>query len=62
MPYDRNSELPASVRNVLPSAAQTIWRSAFNSAEEQYDSEETAFRVAWSAVQKAGYRKGDDGQ
>lgn len=61
MPYARNSELPASVRNVLPAAAQTIWRSAFNSAEEQYDSEETAFRVAWSAVQKAGYEKGDDG-
>ena len=61
MPYARNSELPASVRNVLPAAAQTIWRSAFNSAEEQYESEETAFRVAWSAVQKAGYEKGDDG-
>lgn len=61
MPYARNSALPASVRNVLPAAAQTIWRSAFNSAEEQYDSEETAFRVAWSAVQKAGYQKAADG-
>jgi cation transport regulator ChaB len=62
MPYDRNSDLPDSVKNVLPAAAQTIWRSAFNSAEEQYDSEETAFRIAWSAVQKAGYQKGSDGQ
>jgi cation transport regulator ChaB len=62
VPYSRNSELPASVRNVLPAAAQTIWRSAFNSAEEQYDSEETAFRVAWSAVAKAGFQKGTDGR
>ncbi|MFP4397316.1 MAG: ChaB family protein [Desulfonatronovibrio sp.] len=70
MPYDQNSELPDQVRDNLPQKAQTIFRKAFNSAWEQYDSpekrkggadrEETANRIAWSAVKKS-YRKNDDG-
>lgn len=69
MPYNSDSELPDSVRNVLPDHAQHIYREAFNSAYEQYDKpearrgdadrEETAHRVAWSAV-KQKYEKGDD--
>lgn len=70
MPYDKRSELPESVRNVLPSHAQDIYKEAFNNALEQYkdpdkrkeggSAEETAHRVAWDAV-KSQYEKGDDG-
>jgi cation transport regulator len=69
MTYRTNQELPDSVRNVLPEHAQDIYRAAFNSAWEQYDSpkeryagqdrEETAHRVAWAAV-KQQYEKDDD--
>lgn len=72
MPYKTVSELPDSVKNVLPDHAQDIYKEAFNSAYEQYkdpderrddaDREEVAHRVAWSAVKKAGYVKGDDGK
>jgi cation transport regulator len=71
MPYDRLSELPDSVRNVLPKHAQEIYQAAFNSAWQQYDTpqerrgdasrEETAHSVAWAAVKKT-YVKGDDGK
>lgn len=70
MPYSTNSELPDSVTNVLPKHAQDIYRAAFNSAYDEYkdpadrrgdaDREETAHKVAWSAV-KQSYEKGDDG-
>lgn len=69
MPYTSNSDLPDSVKNVLPSHAQDIYKEAFNSAYEQYkdsedrdgdaDREETAHKVAWSAV-KNSYEKGAD--
>jgi len=69
MPYERNADLPQSVRDSLPQAAQTIYRKAFNNAWEQYSRaedrrgdasrEETAHRVAWSAV-KQSYRKDGD--
>ncbi len=71
MPYDKNSELPDQVKDNLPQKNQTIYRKAFNSAWNQYDSpekrkgraerEETAHRIAWSAVKKS-YRKNDEGQ
>lgn len=70
MPYKNSSELPDSVKNVLPEYARDIYKEAFNSAYEQYkdpderrdnaDREEVAHRVAWSAVKKAGYAKGND--
>lgn len=70
MPYKSIDELPESVRHVLPTHAQDIYKEAFNSAYRQYDTpeerrgdadrEETAHKVAWSAVKKAGYGKGDD--
>lgn len=72
MPYKSINELPESVKNVLPKHAQEIYKEAFNSAYDQYDTpeerredtsrEETAHRVAWSAVKKAGYKKGSNGQ
>ncbi len=62
MPYQTISELPESVRNVLPKHAQEIYKEAYNNAWDEYyqpnerrgDSsrEETAHRVAWSAVKK----------
>ena len=71
MPYDSIKELPESVRDNVPKHAQEIYMEAYNSAWEQYDSpeerrghasrEETAHRVAWSAV-KQEYEKGDDGK
>lgn len=70
MPYKSINDLDKSVRNVLPDHAQEIYKEAFNSAYDQYDKpserrgdadrEETAHKVAWSAVKKAGYEKGDD--
>ena len=70
MPYDTIKELPNSVRDNLPKHAQEIYKEAFNSAWDEYDDpskrrgdasrEETAHRVAWSAV-KDEYEKNDDG-
>lgn len=70
MPYTTINELPEGVQNVLPPHAQDIYKEAFNSAYDQYDTpekrrdgqsrEETAHKVAWSAVKKAGYQEGDD--
>lgn len=69
MPYQSIGDLPDNVTNVLPKHAQEIFKEAFNSAYDQYkDSEErrdnesrenTARKVAWSAV-KQTYEKGDD--
>jgi cation transport regulator len=56
MPYDSNQDLPSSVKNVLPAHAQSIYRSAYNSAWEAYadpadrrgdqSREETAHQIA----------------
>ena len=69
MPYKSISDLPDSVRDNLPKHAQEIYKEAFNSAWDEYadkddrrgdaSREETAHKVAWSAVKK-DYRKGDD--
>jgi cation transport regulator len=66
MPYRRNSELPKGVKDNLTKHAQDIYREAYNSAWDQYDTpeerrgdasrEETAHRVAWAAVKKQ-YKK-----
>ena len=71
MPYSRIDELPDSVRGNLPEHAQEIYKEAYNGAWDQYEEpedrrgdasrEETAHRVAWSAV-KQSYEKNDDGK
>ncbi|GED14326.1 cation transporter [Aneurinibacillus migulanus] len=61
MPYRSTSELPDSVKDNLPVHAQEIFKEAFNSATEEYDKEETAYKVAWSAV-KQKYGKNKDGE
>lgn len=68
MPYARKSDLPGSVRDNLPEHAQEIYREAFNSAWGEYDEaderrgdasrEQTAHRVAWSAVKKQYEKSG----
>ncbi|MAU09782.1 MAG: cation transport regulator ChaB [Anaerolineaceae bacterium] len=70
MPYDNRKELPKSVRDNLPAHAQDIYKEAFNSAWDEYSNpderqgdasrEETAHKVAWSAV-KQSYEKNDAG-
>lgn len=62
MPYDKLSDLPENVRDNLPKHAQEIYQAAFNNAWEQYKDpkdrrgnasrEETAHKVAWSAVEQ----------
>ncbi len=69
MPYKNLSDLPDTVRDNVPKHAQEIYLEAFNNAWDQYSDpddrrgdasrEETAHRVAWSAV-KQKYTKGDD--
>lgn len=62
MPYKTIADLPDSVREHLPQHAQEIYKEAFNSAFDNYKErgpegrEETAHKVAWSAVKKK-YRK-----
>jgi cation transport regulator len=68
MPYNSVSDLPAPVRDHLPKHAQEIYKEAFNSAYDQYDTpgerrgddtrEETAHQVAWAAV-KRKYEKNE---
>ncbi|MBD2346543.1 ChaB family protein [Anabaena subtropica] len=60
MPYQHIDDLPDSVREHLPKHAQEIFRAAFNNSEKEYSEEESAFRVAWSAV-KRDYEKDDSG-
>ncbi|WP_414550443.1 ChaB family protein [Anabaena sp. CCY 0017] len=60
MPYQHLEDLPDLVKENLPQHGQEIFQAAFNSAEEQYEEEERAFRVAWSAVKRV-YEKGEDG-
>jgi cation transport regulator len=62
MPYDSISELPDSVKGVLPKGAQEIYLGAFNGAWGEYsdadDREALAHKVAWAAVKKK-YEKKD---
>ena len=70
MPYPSLDDLPETVQENLPRHAQEIYKEAFNSAWDEYrdadkrrgdaSREETAHKVAWSAV-KEKFQKGDDG-
>ncbi|MGH8273867.1 MAG: ChaB family protein [Gammaproteobacteria bacterium] len=69
MPYKSINELPSSVKDNMPKHAQEIYKETFNDAWKQYkdpdkrkgdaDRDETAHKVAWSAV-KEKYKKGKD--
>ncbi len=58
MPYSSISDLPEAVKK-LPKHGQEIFLAAFNSAYKQYNSEEKAFAVAWSAVERSYHKSGD---
>lgn len=70
MPYDKNNDLPESVKDNLLEHAQDIYRESFNSAWDQYkdakdrqedrDREETAHAVAWSAVKEKYEKNGEE--
>lgn len=57
--YGSVSELPASVRDPLPAAAQRQFMGVVNSALDGGSSEASAFKQAWGALKNAGWRKGD---
>ncbi len=69
MPYQNLEDLPDSVKKHLPVHAQHIYKEAFNHAWDEYrdeerrrddaSREETAHKVAWSAV-KNQYEKDDE--
>lgn len=69
MPYDKLSELPDSVKNSLPKHGKEIYKEAYNNAWDEYldpddrkgdaSREETAHKVAWSAVKKKYKKRGD---
>ncbi|GAB1420041.1 putative cation transport regulator ChaB [Anaerolineales bacterium] len=62
MPYKNLNDLPDGVRDHLPEHGQEIYKEAYNSAWDEYKDpkdrrgdasrEETAHRVAWSAVKQ----------
>jgi cation transport regulator len=53
MPYQNIHDLPDSVQDHLPKHAQEIYQSAFNSAWDEYNQDESrAHRVAWAAVKQ----------
>lgn len=70
MPYNSTATLPDSVKDNLPKHGQEIYKAAFNSAWDEYKSpkdrrgdssrEETAHKVAWSAVKEKYTKQGDD--
>lgn len=60
MPYDRNSDLPESVRNALPVTAQSRFRTVVNSALHRGLSDSAAFASAWSVIRN-GWKKDEDG-
>jgi cation transport regulator len=70
MPYDTLEDLPDNVRNVLQKHAQEIYQAAFNNAWDEYKNpadrkgdasrEETAHKVAWTAVKQQYEKNGDE--
>lgn len=63
MPYLSNADLPHAIRS-LPSAAQDIYRTAFNDAyENRADDpieEADAHNLAWAAVEHAYVKEGGE--
>jgi phage I-like protein/cation transport regulator ChaB len=56
MPYNSIKDLPENTNN-LPPKAKEVWLAAFNSNYSKNKDEESAIKVAWSAVGNAGYKK-----
>jgi len=62
MPYAKNADLPARVKNHLPEHTQDIYRAAFNNAFSAHErdprQEEAAHRIAWAAVKRSYMKVG----
>jgi len=58
-PYENIDELPSSIKETLPIAAQIIFIKAFNNAVKEGNSEENCFKIAWSAVKNKYEKKND---
>lgn len=54
----RNEDLPSTLER-SPKKVQRTYEEALDSAHEQYDSEQRAHRVAWSAVKHGAEKQGD---
>jgi cation transport regulator ChaB len=62
IPYSNNADLPARVREAMPTSAQSIFRNTFNSIIDQEGATEaTAFAQAYGAVENAGYHQDSEG-
>ena len=62
MPYKTKSDLPESVKHVLPSHVQDIYKEAFNSAWDQYKDKEdrrsaSLLRSTWRKERSKGVRE-----
>lgn len=63
LPYASPDELPPEIREALPPEARDIFIEAFNSAwESEGGDEEAAMRIAWEAVNRAGFKKTEEGR
>lgn len=51
MPYKSVKSLPIQTAK-LTDDEKEVWMKAFNSAYSNYNDDETAFKVAWAAVEK----------
>ncbi|MFA7018528.1 MAG: ChaB family protein [Sphaerochaetaceae bacterium] len=60
MSYTDNQSLPEAIKNTLPAEAQSVWRSTYNSASASGHGESSCARIAWTAVERAGWHKKDD--
>ena len=62
MPYTSPADLPPSVRDhIADDHGRRLFMHVFNSVWERGGGEEVAFRQAWAALKRAGWRKGPDG-
>ena len=60
MPYSLTNQ-PSAIKE-LPTQAKRVWIAAFNSSLKQYNNEQKAFQIAWSAIEKAGWKKDNSGK
>jgi len=63
VPYKTNRDLPKSVRDAVTSThGKTIFRNVVNSQLSRGKSDSVAFASAWSALQRAGWEKNQQGK
>lgn len=58
MPFASNKDLPSSVKDALPSEAQSQFRAVVNSVLERGHSESQAFASAWAVIKRKWKKSG----